>query len=529
MRFNAFAWELYAKSSRGKSAIRRFSRLTSKSADESLRFYELDVPEQLAERYPAGPLSIDIAKLVREAISSVGFATLEDAHRYYSANFISKGIPIECADLQGKSCIVGVFGEDAESWYDYISPITIGLYGAYPAFFLPYNFRTKFNQLEEIHSAFGIPLPVIPGRSDKAGRGEYYFAINESWREFRITHELSPPEMCAFLYDYAPEFVTALSADDLPAPSKAWMVSGGSWDIEFVENAADDTVARWGGNAAVRRGDILMMYLVKPRRAISSIWLACCDGFIDPFFHYHSTVWICSPVPTQSVSYTDMIKHPLLGLKPAVRGHFQGPCSRSSFTVDEYEAVLGIMKSKGQDIAALPQLPSWGRSLPPEVHTERDVERVLIEPFIQRLGYSTADWMRQMPVKMGRGERNYPDYAFGAKPKRGEESARMVLESKYELSSHRSFTESFYQAKSYALRLQCRAMVLASREGVWTFPPQAGNFDLKTYVYKSWGELDHPDGFHEMLCLIGRGSIFGEFRKHSLSKITASEGGIQNS
>jgi len=113
-----------------------------------------------------------------------------------------------------------------------------------------------------------------------------------------------------------------------------------------------------------------------------------------------------------------------------------------------------------------------------------------------------------MPVKMGRGERNYPDYAIAAKTKRGEECARMVLESKYQLSAYKEFTEAFYQTKSYALRLQSKMMAMAAKEGVWVFPPENGSFEIKRYIHKSWGDLSHPDGFHEIISNIGRDKIF---------------------
>lgn len=114
-----------------------------------------------------------------------------------------------------------------------------------------------------------------------------------------------------------------------------------------------------------------------------------------------------------------------------------------------------------------------------------------------------------MPVRMGRGERNYPDYVFGPKTKRGEESAKMVLESKYQLSAHGEFIDSFYQTKSYALRLQSRVMVMAAKEGVWVFPQTQGGFELKKAIHKTWAELSHPDAFHDVLNLIGRGKILG--------------------
>jgi hypothetical protein len=240
---------------------------------------------------------------------------------------------------------------------------------------------------------------------------------------------------------------------------------------------------------------------------VKEYWPACSDGFIDPLFHYHGTVWICNPIKIKPVTYADLSQHPLLSQKGAVKAHFQGPSSKAPFSIEEYEALLGIIKSKGQNISQLPRIPSANYLPSVDVLNERDVEVRLIEPLLIRLGYKSTDWVRQMPVKMGRGERNYPDYAFGARTKRGEESARMILESKFQLSSHSEFMDAFYQAKSYALRLQSKMMVMAAKEGVWVFPPQNGSFEIKKFVHKGWGELNHPDGLHEILSLIHKDRI----------------------
>jgi hypothetical protein len=67
--------------------------------------------------------------------------------------------------------------------------------------------------------------------------------------------------------------------------------------------------------------------------------------------------------------------------------------------------------------------------------------------------------------------------------------------------------DAFYQAKSYALRLQSKMMVMAAKEGVWVFPPQNGSFEIKKFVNKGWGEINHPDGSHEILSLIHKDKI----------------------
>ncbi len=498
------------QSERGKDAIERFSHLTSEFIDEWHRTIDLEFIDEVKERFQASNVSMDIPQMIRNSISGMNFKDLGEASNHYTGTMIEEGIPFEMADKNGKKEEVAGFPfEEEGEWYDYVSAVSLGLYQGQPDYFLPYNFRTKFNLVEEIHATFDIPLPPVPGKFDKSGRCRYYAAINEVWQEFRLRHGLSPVEMCAFLYDFASEFITPMDAADLPSPSKVWLITGGDDDIEDSDQATANSITMYAGSTAIRRGDILMLYLRSPRKSIDSIWRACTDGFIDPFFHYHGIVWICSPVKTAPVTFAELKQHSLLSTKPAIRAHFQGASSKATFTVEEYEAILEIMRSKGQNLAVLPRIPLNEQLPPVELQNERDVEVQLIEPFLKRLGYKETDWVRQMPVKMGRGERNYPDYAFGAKTKRGEESAKMILESKYQLSAHREFVEAFYQTKSYALRLQSNIMAMAAKEGIWVFSLENGTFDLKKLIHKTWADMAHPDGFHEVLIRIGRDKILG--------------------
>ncbi len=505
MKFNKFVWQIYVQSEQGKKALDRFNNLTEEFIDEWCRELPVTLSEDDSEEV-VNEVFIRSVDLFKAGMLNLKFGNLEEANKYFNSALVPNGILYK---LEGEEEATYV-ELSAEEWYDYVAACSLGFHLAQPELFLPYNFREKFNQLEEIHAEFGIPLPPVPGKHDKVGRGLYYISINQAWHEFRLLNGLSPAEMCAFLYDFAPQFTPPLNAGDLPTPSRVWLFTGGSWDIDFVDKASADTVKAWGGNSAVRRGDILMMYLVAPRRCIDSVWRACSDGFIDPFFHYHSMVTACGRIKTEPVTYAELKEDSLLGQKSAVRAHFQGPSSKAAFTVEEYEAILKIMEGKGQDISLLPRIPVSNYSPSVELLTERDVEVHLIEPLLKRLGFKESDWVRQMPVKMGRGERNYPDYAVGAKTKRGEESAKMVLESKYQLSAHGEFIDAFYQTKSYALRLQSTIMAMAAREGVWVFPPQNGNFDIKKYVHKGWGELNHPDHFHEILQLVGRDKVWGK-------------------
>jgi hypothetical protein len=72
-----------------------------------------------------------------------------------------------------------------------------------------------------------------------------------------------------------------------------------------------------------------------------------------------------------------------------------------------------------------------------------------------------------MPLRMGRGERNYPDYAVEPNPRRGEESATFLIETKYEIATKH-----------------------------WT-----------------WQEIEHPDRFHELAAELGNGRLTSRRRR----------------
>jgi len=512
MKFNNYIWNIYKKSKQGQEAIKRFKNLGPRRfqrelATNDFEEYTVKINEKHVKEIGAETIHFHITTVVKDYASKYKFKIFEKAANFYES-IVNKGIPLIAKNRKGKLVTLCDFGgqENPNDFYDYVEYVSFGLFFAHPEYFIPYRFRTRFHIFQEICQEFNIPIPSISSKNDKVGRSLYYNKINQALFEFRNMHGLNPHEMCAFLYDFAPNFIKENQDEELPAPSKVWLNLAGTWDFDFLDNATQASTSQWGGNNATRRGDILLMHEVSPRSCIQSIWRANSDGFIDPFFHYYGIVWICSPIRTVPVTFKEMTTHPLLSKKAAIKGHLQGS-SGKPFSVEEYQAILDIMKQKGQDLSVLPKIDVIDYLPSVELEDERSVEINLIEPFLKKLGYRGNDWIRQMPIKMGRGERNYPDYAFGANPKRGEESAKMVLESKFQLSTHREFTDAYYQAKSYALRLQAKMMVLASKEGLLVFPREKYTFDLNNNIHKNWNELNHPDIFHEIMLKIGSRNI----------------------
>ena len=192
-----------------------------------------------------------------------------------------------------------------------------------------------------------------------AGRARYYAQLNGAFHKFRQSYGLSTVEMCAFLYDFAPRFLVE-NKDELPEPSKIWLIIGGTGengDFEWLEESTEheSSLSHWQENLGTRRGDVLLLYCVMPHSCIHSIWRAMTDGFVDPFFYCHSTVWIGQPVKTVPVTFKEMKADPLLSQKGVIRAHLQGP-SGKPFTLEEYDAVLAIMQRKGRILASYQDL-----------------------------------------------------------------------------------------------------------------------------------------------------------------------------
>ena len=153
------------------------------------------------------------------------------------------------------------------------------LYYFSPEYFIPNLFRCRIFELNQIADAFDIDLPSIPKKSDYKSRCLYYWDLCEVFYKFRLDNNLSPDELCAFLYDYAPNFIPK-EKTNIPHPAQAWFIGGKTYPIE---EKLDKTF--WQANPETKKGDILIHYETSPISAITCIWIAQADGVIDPFFH----------------------------------------------------------------------------------------------------------------------------------------------------------------------------------------------------------------------------------------------------
>lgn len=499
MRFNRFIFDNYLATEEGKKALAFFKRFENvvKNKRKSAYFSFLKHISILpVEKWSA------YEELKRFSSLSTDFDFPQKC-LYYEKILQNEDMTADEVFEEARKGILDAL-EDEKSMRQQVAFIrgySVIFYISAPRFFFPYYFETQFPVLENICAEFGIPLPPLPPRRDYKKRLFYYFDLCKAFYDFRQQFSLAPEEFCVFLYYFASHCMEPFAlTEDLPEPSKVYICGASKEDSEWLKGADFKTISRWAGNINMLPGDIMLLYEVRPAAAIRSVWRCVSAGFDDPFEYFTPRVWVSRMIRVPPVTIGDLRSDSVWKEKGLVRASMQG-VSGTPCTKVEYDAFLKMLESKGFDTSVLPRIACAGLPCDVELNVEKDVEEKLLEPLLKRLGYSEKDWVRQLPVRMGRGERNYPDYALLPKGMRGEETARFLWEAKFTVSSKRQLWDAFLQAKSYAMRLRSGGFGMVAKEGIWlSFEKDSFQFGkVKSY---SWADLENPDVLSEVrMCL----------------------------
>lgn len=483
MQFNRFLLDNYLATDDGKEALSFFQNLpkyvaTGDPDNKIVKF----IDELLL--VPQAEMFFDIARNVSEENS---FETIA----YSNFKEFDEDIANTFDDL---------ITPDNPTYRDIVSfipNISIYLYAESQQFAFPYLYPVHFFRIQEICETFGIILPPLPQKTKYKEKCKYYLELCKVFYEFRLQHQLTPQEFCVFFYCFSQHFISSPLTDDLPLPLKSYIVGAEpANDHEYLETISSKSITFWQGNTDTKIGDIIFMYERSPFSHISSIWRAISPGYDDPFHFYPGKIWIGRPVSIPPISYDELKADPVWAQKGLVKANMQGvngrPCSR-----EEYAAILDILVQKNFDISVLPSLPKIINTPDKPLTNERDVEVYLLEPLLKQLGLTEKNWIRQMPVRMGRGIRYYPDYVIYPTTTRGGEKGKFICEAKFRIPGEKQLKEDFYQAKSYALRLESRGLLLASCEGIWLATAK-DSYEFEKLQFLAWEEIDNPDIFHSI-------------------------------
>lgn len=369
-----------------------------------------------------------------------------------------------------------------------------------PELFVPYYFQYNFNVLEKIAHEFDILLPEMPSKKDYKGRFFYYGEICVALYEFREKHSMSPYELCAFLYDFAPKYVGGVDSyiiQELPEPKSAYFIGGSKDDCFLTDNPEE--IACWQCNPDTMAGDMIVMYLRSPVSAIDSIWRSVSVGFNDPFFYYYRCTYISRPCKINRLSQKELGQDPVFRELPIIKKNMQG-INGVELYPSVYNHLLDLTK------ADLPRLTFIENSENLTLSREKDVENQLIKPFLTNLGYSETDYRQQLYIEIGNHNHALiPDFVIHPVVSKGHQSAAYLIEAKYSIATTKLLEEAKTQARGYAKLLDAKYSVIASKEGIWiTSREDDYSKDILSFP---WAELQNADNFHMVFTLLGKGKI----------------------
>lgn len=366
---------------------------------------------------------------------------------------------------------------------------------------IPYFFPRLYNVLESIAETFEMELPNLPSRRAYKDRFLLYYKIAAALKTYREEQGWSSAELCAFLYDFAPKFVggTNWIWTKLPEPSAAFVIGAPPDADEWLNKENKENNFAWQGNPETQPGDLIVPYQWAPTSAFTSIWQATAPGFIDPLFWYYRCIYFGHPTYVQPLTFRELKADPILGKIPLIKAQMQG-MNGTALKPSEYNRVLDCLSAKGQDISLLPRLTEHYTAVDAEILTERDVEKKLIEPLLERLGWTREQYVRQMPLRMGRGSTVYPDYVILPQFTPNYERGYWIVEAKKSIPNDKQLHVDFGQAISYAYRLKAAGIMLVAQEGIWLSEEK---FDFKTHRHYLWNQLQSDDSFLQVYQICG--------------------------
>lgn len=332
--------------------------------------------------------------------------------------------------------------------------------------FIPILYSKRFDVFSRNCEILGIELPEIPKTKDYSQYLYYYLDICEAIEQFKEENNLTPEEVCACIYYYAP-----LEIDDngqnaeLPRPTNIWLTGASNADIRLLDASNCQFTGTWACNENTCAGDIVVLYATAPHSCIHSIWRAETGGRFNPFDHFHCRTTVTNGVKVPSVRLSELKEDPVFGSLPMMNNNLHGINGRE-LPPQAYEALLRIIEIKGGDISLLPKLFDGRDWNPGVINNEHDVEEKILIPCLKELGYTEEDWSRQLKQQAGRKEKAIPDFVFFPRGERHAENAPLVIEAKNSnlLSSDIERNKAYRQARSYAKMMESGIFAICDAE-----------------------------------------------------------------
>lgn len=313
-----------------------------------------------------------------------------------------------------------------------------------------------------------------------------YWEVNVAIRAWADDNDMEPWQLWAVFEHLAPKLFPDESGP-LPDTGHVWIAMSSEVSFTGLDDDKEET-ATWTVNPGVRRGDIVLMYCMAPRKAITHRYRALCDAYEDPF----DDLWTSDQVNGELgerealpwITLDEMRADPILSTWGVVRSNFQGARKTivPSAVWRRIEHLVEVKRSDPNWVQRAATDLSRGEDgsrakakllIPPqeEAELEREFEERAVKPLLQGLG---LDLMRraeqQKPIRMYVGSRrvtNRADFVLYVDDDRQEPFA--VIEAKRSIDEPEQLNAARQQAESYAGYLRVPSFAVIAPQGIWLY------------------------------------------------------------
>lgn len=245
-----------------------------------------------------------------------------------------------------------------------------------------------------------------------------------------------------------------------------WIMATKEEYFESLDNLKFDLDKSWSGRKEMQAGDLVFMYRMAPRKAITNIFRIKDGPKFDPVTAWDG-FWVdLEPVGSiEDISFSTMRADPVLSRWSVVRRHFQGVVA-TSIPHAVYNRLLSYIPE--------PMRVKYNLKPEPQAHypqsgsftLERDFDEQVIRPLLKRWDFQ---FQMQRPCRFQFGTQLHLGYIdFYVEDERGpltifEDKLRIINE------NGRDLELAVAQAKSYSMVLGLSSFVVASPEGLWVY------------------------------------------------------------
>lgn len=336
-------WERY-KNYDGKEVIAEFEKLCADAP------FDIDLAIDIAKRFDREWFSnaeqritedhYNVLPLLFEDVKATsemeGIETVGDFYFALMENFTNA-----CSRSEEHKSLDDFNEGDFKPFLNCNLPMSLILFWRYPEVFVPNFFAMQFFYLKKIAEEYEIELPEAPKKSKYFDRCVYYLEMCMVLQAFRSENNLTPAELCAFLFHYqAAEIRQQISLDakdEMPQPSQAWYLVG-----EYLQEESNMNCGYWQGNPETRRGDILFFYEKLPVKAINAYWRAAEDGFVDPSGPRYSYAYISDKKDIPQITLEELRNDEYFSQQPIIRRNFQD-CSGWRMSSEDFKNIKRML------------------------------------------------------------------------------------------------------------------------------------------------------------------------------------------